>query len=158
MLKRSCQQVVQLSVHPHWSVGALLTARKERGSERGKKKNVVDLFICPSLWQPCRRCQGRKINAGQADSHSSLFRGSESSSQDRRELKASLYDNHSGYYSHYDDDDLQMSLSGTVVVCACGRFVCTNICEHLSLWVRCSGGQSGRTPDGVNKEEQRVTY
>lgn len=88
LFKRSCQQVVQLSAHPRWSVGALLTERKERhreGSEGDRKKNVVGLFICPSLWQPCRGCHGRKINAGQADSHSSLFGGlAKSSSQGGR--------------------------------------------------------------------------
>lgn len=44
-----------------------------------------------------------------------------SSSQDGRELKGSLYDNHPWYYSHYDDDDLQMS-----------ECVCVYVCEHLS--------------------------
>lgn len=52
-----------------------------------------------------------------------------SSSQDSRELKASLYDNHPWYYSHYDDDDLQMSLSPCVRMSVC---VCMYICEHLS--------------------------
>lgn len=59
-----------------------------------------------------------------------------SSSQDGRELKASLYDNHPWYYSHYDDDDdLQMSLSLCVHARACMRVcLCVSmyICEHLS--------------------------
>lgn len=47
MLKRSCQQVVQLSVHPHWSVGALLTARKERHREgaREAKRKMLWIFL-----------------------------------------------------------------------------------------------------------------
>lgn len=48
-----------------------------------------------------------------------------SSSQDCRELKASLYDNHPWYYSHYDDGDLQMSLSVCLRVSVC---VCVGVC------------------------------
>ena len=61
-----------------------------------------------------------------------------SSSQDGRELKASLYDNHPWYYSHYDDGDLQMSVCACVCLCvraccACTCVcVCVYICEHLS--------------------------
>lgn len=75
-------------------------------------------------------------------------RPAKSSSQDGRELKASLYDNHPWYYSHYDDGDLQMSLCMCVRVCACA---CTHVCvwAHVHLWaplpscVRYNSGHSG---------------
>lgn len=52
LFKRSCQQVVQLSAHPCWSVGAPLTERKERhreGSSKEKEKCFGSFYLSVGL-------------------------------------------------------------------------------------------------------------
>jgi len=105
-LKRTCQQVVQLSAHLYRSVWA-----HERMS---REKNAAPFILC--VWQACWDARGGKISGRPKNSHSSLSwpaaSSSSSSSRAGLKLKASLYVKHLQYYP----EDQQMCS-----VCACMR-------------------------------------
>lgn len=133
LFKRSCQQVVQLSAHPCWSVGAFLTARKERHRERARERERRMFLVFLSVRRSDSLAGDAMGGRSMQDKRIPTVHCSgpaKSSSQDGRELKASLYDNHPWYYSHYDDDDLQMSLSLCVCVRVC---VCVSVCACTSV-------------------------
>lgn len=122
LFKRSCQQVVQLSAHPHWSgEPSWQREKKSTGRELGREKEkccgsfYLSVALTASQGMPwegdqCRTSGFPQFIVRSEPNHLPKTGG---------ELKASLYDNHPWYYSHYDDSDLQMSPCASVCTFAC---------------------------------------
>lgn len=114
LFKSCCQQVVQLSAHPCWSLGApRQTEKKDTGRQRERRKEKC----CGPFYPPIALTALQGMPWEEDQCRTSGFPQFIVQGQPNHlpKLKASLYDNHPSYYSHYDDGDLQMSLS----VCVC---------------------------------------